>query len=218
MLDSLWLHRRPPARLLCPWDFPGKNTGVGCHTFLQGIFLTQGSNPQLLHWQAGSLPLAPPGKSNQQTSLHSTESAWGFSCHTPDAKSIQLCPTLCDHIHGSPPGSPVPGILQARTLEWVAISFSNACMHAKLLQSCLTLCDPMDRSPPGSSVYGILQARIPEWVAISFSIIPLLALGNFVFLTTAFLAGVRWHLTMVLISSSGLWFVVFNVLCNKLII
>ena len=42
------------------------------------------------------------------------------------AKSRQSCPTLCDPIDGSPPGSPVPGILQARTLEWIAISFSNA--------------------------------------------------------------------------------------------
>ena len=42
------------------------------------------------------------------------------------AKSLQSCPTLCDPIEGSPPGSPIPGILQARTLEWVAISFSNA--------------------------------------------------------------------------------------------
>ena len=42
------------------------------------------------------------------------------------AKSLQLCPTLCDPIDGSPPGSPIPGFLQARTLEWVAISFSNA--------------------------------------------------------------------------------------------
>ena len=42
------------------------------------------------------------------------------------AKSLQSCPTLCDPIDGSPPGSPVPGILQAKTLEWVAISFSNA--------------------------------------------------------------------------------------------
>ena len=42
------------------------------------------------------------------------------------AKSLQLCPALCDPINGSPPGSPVPGILQARTLEWVAVSFSNA--------------------------------------------------------------------------------------------
>ena len=72
------------------------------------------------------------------------------------AKSLQSCLTLCDPIDGSPPGSPVPGILQARILEWVAISFSNACMHVKSLQLCLTLCDTMDRSPPGSSVHGIL--------------------------------------------------------------
>ena len=45
---------------------------------------------------------------------------------TAAAKSLQSCPTLCDPIDGSPPGSPVPGILQARTLEWVAISFSSA--------------------------------------------------------------------------------------------
>ena len=48
------------------------------------------------------------------------------SASTAAAKSLQLCPTLCDPIDGSPPGSPVPGILQARTLEWVAIAFSNA--------------------------------------------------------------------------------------------
>ena len=85
------------------------------------------------------------------------------------AKSLQSCPTLCNPIDGSPPVSSVHEILQARILEWVAISFSNACMRAKLLQLCLTLCDPMDSSPPGSSAHGILQARILEWVAISFS-------------------------------------------------
>ena len=57
------------------------------------------------------------------------------------AKSLQSCPTLCDPIDGSPPGSSVPGTLQARILEWVAISFSKACMHAKSLQSCPTLCN-----------------------------------------------------------------------------
>ena len=65
------------------------------------------------------------------------------------AKSLQSCSTLCDPIDGSPPGSSVPGILQAGTLEWVAIGFSNAYMHAKSLQSYLTLCDPVDSSPPG---------------------------------------------------------------------
>ena len=78
------------------------------------------------------------------------------------AKSLQSCPTLCDPIDGSPPGSPAPGILQARTLEWVAISFSNAWKwksESEVAQSCLTLSNPMDCSPPGSSVCGILQAR-----------------------------------------------------------
>ena len=80
--------------------------------------------------------------------------------NTAVSKSLQLC--LCDPTDSSPSGSSVPRILQARILEWVAISFSNACMHAKLLQSCQILCDPMDRSPPGSSVHGILQVRILE--------------------------------------------------------
>ena len=84
------------------------------------------------------------------------------------AKSLQLCLTLCDPTDSSPPDSSVPGILQARILEWVAISFSSAFMHAKSLQSCPTLCNPMDISPPGSSVHRILQARITEWVAIIF--------------------------------------------------
>ena len=83
--------------------------------------------------------------------------------------SLQSCVTLCNPIDGSPPGFSVPGILQARILEWVAISLSNACTRAKSIQSCLTLCNPMDSSPPGSSIQRILQARILEWVAISFS-------------------------------------------------
>ena len=49
MSNSLWPHGLLPTRLLCPWDSPGKNTGVGCHFLLQGVFLTQGSNPGLPH-------------------------------------------------------------------------------------------------------------------------------------------------------------------------
>ena len=58
-----------------------------------------------------------------------TFSIWppnGFHSAAAAAKSLQLCPTLCDPIDDSPPGSPIPGTLQARTLEWVAISFSNS--------------------------------------------------------------------------------------------
>ena len=88
------------------------------------------------------------------------------------AKSLQSCLTLCDPIDGSPPGSPVPGILQARTLEWVC-HFLLQCMKVKseseVAQSCLTLSDPLDCSLPGSSVHGIFQARVLEWGAIAFS-------------------------------------------------
>ena len=96
------------------------------------------------------------------------------------AKSLQSCPTLFDPIDGSPPGSPVPGILQARTLEWVAISFSNAWkwkVKVKLL-SRVQLSDPMDCGLPGSSIHGIFQARVLEWGAIAFSVGPTLDIVN----------------------------------------
>ena len=83
---------------------------------LQGIFLTQGSNPSLSclpHWQLDSLPLAPLRKP-------STSNAAAAA-----AKSLQSCPTLCEPIDGSPPGSSVLGILQARILEWVAITLTH---------------------------------------------------------------------------------------------
>ena len=93
---------------------------MGFHFLLQGIFLTQGLNLgllHLLHWQAGPL-------------LLSWEDTWeGLTrlLATAAAKLLQSCPTLCDPRDGSPPGSPIPGILKARTLEWDAISFSNEC-------------------------------------------------------------------------------------------
>ena len=74
------------------------------HALLQGIFPIQELNPCLyclLHWQVGSLPLAPPAAAAA-------------------AKSLQSCPTLCDPIDSSPPGSSIHGIFQARVLEWSA--------------------------------------------------------------------------------------------------
>ena len=121
-------HGRQPTRLPRPWESPGKNTGVGCHSFLLQCMKVKS-----------------------------------------ESEVAQSCSTLSNTMDCSPPGSPVPGMLQARILEWGAVSFSNTCMHAKSLQSCPTLCDPMDGSPPGSPVPGILQARTLEWVAISFS-------------------------------------------------
>ena len=88
------------------------------------------------------------------------------------AKLLQSCPTLCDPIDSSSPGSPVPGILQARTLEWVA-HFLLQCRKVKseseVPQSCPTLSNPMDCSSPGSSIHAIFQARVLEWGVIAFS-------------------------------------------------
>ena len=83
------------------------------------------------------------------------------------AESLQSCLTLCDPRDGSPPGFPVPGILQARTLEWVAISFFNAWKWSRSVVSDSS--DPMDCSPLGSSIHVIFQARVLEWAASAFS-------------------------------------------------
>ena len=104
------------------------------------------------------------------------ECVWFYSeyiiLNAAAAKSLQLCPPLCNPIDGSPPGSPVPGILQARTLEWVAISFSNAGkwkVKVKSLSRVWLLATPWtaaDQAPPSM---GFFQARILEWGAIAFS-------------------------------------------------
>ena len=89
----------------------------------------------------------------------------------PAAKSRQSCLTLCDPIDGSPPGSSVPGILQARTLEWVAISCSSAWkwkVKVKSLSHVRLLATPWTaayQAPPSR----IPQARVLEWGAIAFS-------------------------------------------------
>ena len=84
------------------------------------------------------------------------------------------CVRLCDPKDGSPPGSPIPGILQARTLE-LGCHFLLQCMKVKSesegAQSCPTLSDPTDCSLPGSSAHGIFLARVLEWGAIAFSTI-----------------------------------------------
>ena len=123
-------------------DSPGRNTGVGCHFLLQGIFPTQGSNLCLLcllHWQADSLPLAPPGKPNIVGQLVNLVT--------------QSCPTLCN-----PMDYTVHGILQARILEWVVFPFSRVSNPG--LPHCRQILYQL--SHQGSS-------RILEWVAYPFS-------------------------------------------------
>ena len=83
-----------------------------------------------------------------------------------------IASVVCDPIDGSPQGSPVPGILQARTLEWVAISFSNAWkwkVKMKLLSHVRLLATPWTAAYQGSSIHGLFQARVLEWGAIAFS-------------------------------------------------
>ena len=90
------------------------------------------------------------------------------------AKSLQSCPTLCDPRDGSPPGSPVPGILQARTLEWVAISFSNARkwkVKGKSISHAWLLVTPWTAAYQAPPSMGFFQARVLEWGAIAFSVL-----------------------------------------------
>ena len=86
MSNTLRSHALKPIRLLCPWDSPGENTGVGCHALLQGLFLTQGSKPclfYLLHLQAGSLPLALTWEAHM----------WEYQGYNPGKKLgiLELC-------------------------------------------------------------------------------------------------------------------------------
>ena len=85
------------------------------------------------------------------------------------AKSLQSCPTLCGLIDGSPPGSPVPGILQARTLEWVAISFFNAWkgkMKVKLLSRVRLLATPWTAAYQAPPPMGFSRQEYWSWVPL----------------------------------------------------
>ena len=138
MSDSL-----RPHGLYSPWNSPGQDTGVGKPFLSPEDLPNPGIEPRSPPLQADSLPAELPGKSINPCyevyfarPLTCLLCALGISnkdCVAQSvfpffaaAKSLQLCTTLCDPIDGSPPRSPVPGTLQARTLEWVAISFSNA--------------------------------------------------------------------------------------------
>ena len=145
MFDSVWSHRRQPTRLPYPWDSPGKNTEVGSHFLLQCMKVKSESE------SAQSCPTL----SDPMTAAAA-------------AKLLQSCLTLCDPIDGSQPGSPVPGILQAGTLEWVAISFSNAWkwkVKVKLLSRVGLLATPwLVRSnfPQGETKQWKLS-KLPRW-------------------------------------------------------
>ena len=109
------------------------------------------------------------------------------------AKSLQSCLTLWDPIESSSPGSPILGFLQARTLEWVAISFSNAWkwkVKVKSLSRVRSLASRWTAAYQAvSSIHGIFQSRVLEWGAIAFSgCIPYFHLFNTYLLSTCYLS------------------------------
>ena len=130
-------HRRQPTRLPCPWDSPGKNTGVGCHFLLQCMKVKSESEAAVLCPTLCDPMDCSPAGSSAHGIFQARVLEWAPSpspisfAAAAAAKLLQSCPTLCDPIDGSPPGSPVPGILQARVLEWGAIAFSyKLCYHS----------------------------------------------------------------------------------------
>ena len=117
------------------------------------------------------------------------------------AKSLQLCPTLCDPIGGSPPGSTVPGVLQARTLEWVAISFSNAWkwkVKVKLLSRVQRLATPWTAAYQAPLSMGF--SRQEYWSGVPFTQLELL---NSVTQTVLFLHVIKVHLYLLPKTSSA---------------
>ena len=109
MLTPLQPHGLEPTRLLCLWDFLGKNTGVGCHLLLQGIFPTQGSNLHLLFWQEDSLPLSHQGRAFTVCVLSRFSHAQLFATPWTVARQAPLS----------------MGFSRQEILEWVAISYSK---------------------------------------------------------------------------------------------
>ena len=131
-----------------PWDFPGKNTGVGCHGLLQGNLPHPGIKPRSPTLQADSLPSKPPGKPHRLNAAAAT-------------KSLQSCLTLCDPIDGGHCLWDSPG-----KNTGVSCHFLLQCMKAKsereVAQSCPTLHNPMGCSLPGSPIHGIFQATTQQ--------------------------------------------------------
>ena len=135
------------------------------HFLLQRIFLTQGLNLHLLHWQE-VFTTELPGKPEIQDSHIQNHTA------AAAAKLLQVVPDSVRPHRRQPTGLPRPWDSPGKNTG-VGCCFLLQCMEVKseseVAQSCPTLSDPMDCSPPGSSVHGILQARVLEWGAISFS-------------------------------------------------
>ena len=147
--QGLW-----PARILCPWNSLGKNTEVNCHSLLQRVFPTQGSEPGS---QADSFLFELQGSPLQQYS----ELKRVFKIK--DQKQTYRGPQI------------LRGDVNAYSIRYLKVDTSEdkrdtiIATYHNCNQSCSTLYNPTDCGPPGFSVHGVIQARILEWIAIPFS-------------------------------------------------
>ena len=167
------------TKLLRPWDFQGKSTGVGCHFLLQGIFPTQGSNPGLSHCRQTLYHLSHQGSPGWlvRSGEEGPQRRDGCTLHVGGMWIVwlrrQILKGDCSVSHSTCFSRDsalsfweVDYYVLLKVCGSLWLSWS---VKVLVTQSCLTLCDPMDSSPPGSSVHRILQARIQKWVAIPFS-------------------------------------------------
>ena len=158
MSDSVRPQRRQPTRLPRPWDSPGKNTGVGCHFFLQCMKVKSESEvAQSCPTLSDPMDCSLPGSSIHGI-FQARELEWGataFSKITINTLLMEKFVQLIFFIY-----------------SLLLSSFGRVKVKVLVTHSCSILCDPVDCSLPGSSVHGLFQARVLEWGATAFSKIP----------------------------------------------
>ena len=155
--SSLWPHGLEPVRLLCPWDFPGKSIGVSSHFLLQGIFLTHGSSPCLLHlllWQVDSLPPRPLGSPKYAVfdaivtllSASSLSCVWLFVTHCAVAHQAPLSVGILRQEYWSGLSSPPAGDLPNPGIEPRSPSLQADSLPSDTLGKPLLLTSPTFKS------------------------------------------------------------------------
>ena len=163
-VDSSWSHRLQPARLLCPWDFPGKNTGVGCSFLFQGIFPPQGSHLHLLHWQMESLPLGHQGSLSVALPLHSSFAHqnlfWNLLFREPNtAAKTSLASAATPELDGPDPGWDPAFVVKSR--RWPAPALRPDPAYCFFLQ--ITFYSHTTRTFHGCIVSDCFYASALEW-------------------------------------------------------
>src|SRR5574340_1077329 len=171
--DSLRPHESQHARPPCPWDSPGKNTGVGFHFLLQCMKVKIESevmaDPQRPHGLQPTRLLHPwdfPGKSTEWVATAS--SAWLCMLLLSRFSRVRLWATPETAAHPA-----LPSLGFSRQEHWSGLPFPSPLHESEKLKGSRSVVshssDPMDCSLPGSSIHGIFQARVLEWGAIAFS-------------------------------------------------